>query len=203
MADQLAPDHDMEELVAALSAPGSDDLAPIDTLLQRYPDDPRLHFMRGSVLAGMSDNIKAHAALSRAVEIAPEYAIARYQLGFFELTSGEADKALATWGPLLRAPKDNYLRVFVEGMVHVIRDEFTQAFARFEKGISLNEENIPMNADIELLMRELKAKMDAGAVGQDDSDKDDGGNGDDDGDGGATSATSLLLGQLGGNPTKH
>jgi tetratricopeptide (TPR) repeat protein len=198
MPDQLAPDSDMEKLVAALSTPGGDDLAPIDALLLQYPDDPRLHFMRGSVLAGMSDHIKAHAALSRAVEIAPEYAIARYQLGFFELTSGEADKALATWGPLLRAPKNNYLRVFVEGMAHVIRDEFEEAFAKFEKGIELNQENLPMNGDIELLMRELKAKMDAGTGGGDATDKDES---DDESD--ATSATSLLLGQLGGNQTKH
>lgn len=198
MADQLAPDHDMEQLVTALSAPGADELEPINTLLAQYPEDPRLHFMRGSILAGQSDHIKAHEALSRAVEIAPEYGIARYQLGFFELTSGEADQALATWGPLLRAPKDNYLRVFVEGMVHVIRDEFTDAFAKFEKGIELNQENIPMNGDIELLMRELKAKMDAGTGPAKPDGEDDG-----DGVGGATSATSLLLGQLGGNPTKH
>lgn len=198
MADQLAPDGDMEQLVAALSAPDSDDLAPIDSMLTQYPDDPRLHFMRGSVLAGMSDNIKAHAALSRAVEIAPDYAIARYQLGFFELTSGEADKALATWGPLLRAPKDNYLRVFVEGMVHVIRDEFTEAFAKFEKGISLNQENLPMNGDIQLLMRELRAKMDTGA-GTPGASANDGS----DDESSATSATSLLLGQLGGSSTKH
>ena len=198
MAEQLAPDNDIEQLVASLSTPDADELAPIDALLQRFPEDPRLHFMRGSVLAGKSDHIKAHEALSRAVEIAPDYAIARYQLGFFELTSGEADRALATWGPLLRSPKDNYLRLFVEGMVHVIRDEFQEAFAKFEKGISLNQENIPMNGDIELLMRELKAKMDSGAGAKASSDKDD------DNDGaGSTSATSLLLGQLGSSSTKH
>lgn len=194
MADQLASDNEMETLVASLSTPESDDLALIDALLAKYPDDPRLHFMRGSVLAGMSDNINAHASLSKAVEIAPDYAIARYQLGFFELTSGEADKALATWGPLLRAPKDNYVRVFVEGLVHVIRDEFTEAFAKFEKGIALNQENPPMNGDIQLLMRELKAKMDSAIDGPGND------TGDDDA---ATSATSLLLGQLGGNRTQH
>ncbi|WP_298303591.1 hypothetical protein [uncultured Erythrobacter sp.] len=197
MAEQLAPDSEMEKLVAALSASDGDDIGSIDILLSEYPNDPRLHFMRGSILAGQADHIKAHESLSRAVEIAPEYAIARYQLGFFELTSGEADRALATWGPILRAPKDNYLRVFVEGMVHVIRDEFSEAIAKFENGISLNQENLPMNGDIELLMRELKAKMDAGAGGNNALDKKS------NDDASATSAASLLLGQLGGNPTKH
>ena len=51
-----------------------------------------------------------------------------------------------------------------------------------------------MNGDIELLMRELKKKMD-------DTGK---GGSDDDGDGSeATSATSLLLGQFGSNRTTH
>lgn len=191
MTEPLAPEPEIEQLVTQLQAPEGDDLAAIDTMLGRYPSDPRLHFMRGSVLAGLSEHIKAHAALSRAVELAPDYGIARYQLGFFELTSGEADQALATWGPLLRGPKDSYLRVFVEGMIHVIRDEFADAIASFKRGISLNDENLPMNSDIELLMRELQANMDAGRAAKPvDGTSDD-----------ETSASALLLGQFGGNRT--
>jgi tetratricopeptide (TPR) repeat protein len=190
MPDPLATDTEIERLVAQLEAPGADDLAALDTLLVRYPEDPRLHFMRGSVLAGLQQHIKAHAALSRAVELAPDFAIARYQLGFFELTSGEADQALSTWGPLLRGPKDSYLRVFVEGMVHVIRDEFPEAIAKFERGIALNTENLPLNGDITLLMRELRAKLDEGLASAPADD-----------DSGETSASALLLGQFGGKRT--
>lgn len=196
MADQLASDTEIEELVADLSRPGGGDVSAVEALLTHYPDDPRLHFMLGSVLInGQSDYIKAHAALSRAIELAPEYALARYQLGFFELTSGEADRALATWGPLLNAPSDNYLRVFVEGMTHVIRDEFAEAIAKFERGIKLNTDNAPMNGDIQLLMQELRSKMDGAASvsQQDEPDKATA----------ETSATSLLLGQLGGEQTRH
>lgn len=191
MADPLAPPEDIERLVKSLEAPGSDDLALIDAVLAKHPQDPRLHFMKGSILAGQSKHIEAHTSLSKAVEIAPEYSLARYQLGFFELTSGEADRALSTWGPLLREPKDNYLRVFVEGMTHVIRDEFTEAFAKFTRGLELNTENLPMNDDIRLLMREIKTKMDqnAGLTAGEDTGAED------------TSAAALLLGQFGGNRT--
>ena len=189
MPSQLASDAEIEQLVATLQEPDADDLGAIDAMLKSFPEDPRLHFMRGSVLAGRSEHIAAHAALSRAVELAPDYAIARYQLGFFELTSGEADQALSTWGPLLKAPEGNYLRVFVEGMIHVIRDEFSEAIETFERGIALNRENAAMNGDIKLLMRELKAKMDQAPP----SAVEDGAE--------ETSAASLLLGQLGGNRT--
>lgn len=188
MASQIASDAEITALVEALQASNEDDLPAVDTLLRQYPEDPRLHFMRGSILAGRSRPIEAHAAMVRAVEIAPGYRIARYQLGFFEMTSGEPERALSTWGPLLAGPADDYLRVFVEGMTHLIRDEFKQAIVQFERGISLNSENMPLNGDIRLLMTEVrKLAEQVAARGP--------------GDGDQTSATSLLLGQFGGNRT--
>lgn len=89
MDPNLASDAEITELVAALSSGDGEDLVHIDRLLARYPDDPRLHFMRGSVLAGLGRAIEAHEAMARAIDIAPGYALARYQLGFFELTSGK------------------------------------------------------------------------------------------------------------------
>lgn len=188
MVDMLASDAEITQLVAALQDPALDDLTEVDGMLRRYPDDPRVHFMRGSILAGLGRPIEAHAAMVRAVEIAPGYKIARYQLGFFELTSGEPERALSTWGPLLAGPADDYLRVFVEGMTYLIRDEFKPAIDRFEHGITLNAENEPLNNDIRLLMsevRKLAEKPGGGDQGGDDQ----------------LSATSLILGQFSGNRT--
>lgn len=188
MADQLATDEEITALVTALSSEDDDDIKPIDTLLGKYPDDPRLHFMRGSVLAGKSRPIEAHEAMQRAVEIAPGFAIARYQLGFFELTSGEAQRALSTWGPLLAEAEDNYLRVFVEGMTFLIRDEFEPCIEKFERGIALNQDNEPLNNDIRLLMGEIRKLAEKRAELPEGQDED-------------LSATSLILGQFGGNRT--
>lgn len=189
MEQQLARDEDITRLIEQLQDPNTKDIATIDDLLQAYPQDPRLHFMRGSVLAEKSDAMEAHAAIKRAVELAPDFVIARYQLGFFELTSGEADKALSTWGPILAMPEDNYLRVFVEGMIYLIRDEFEAAVDSFERGLKLNSENEPLNNDIRLLIDKTK---DLTNTLHDRRDAD----GDDD-----LSATSLILGHFGGNRT--
>lgn len=143
--------------------------------------------MKGSVLAGTGRSIEAHRSLARAVELAPDYAIARYQLGFFELTSGEPQKALATWGPLLAESDGSYLRKFVEGMAHLIRDEFTPAITLFERGIELNIDNQPMNNDIRLLIAECrKLQRSFAARGGENSE---------------LSATSLMLDQLSGKKT--
>jgi len=82
----LCDDDTMEQLVAALQSNDAGELQLVDDQLRKFPEDPRLHFMRGSLLAARKQPVAAHQALSRAVELAPDYHIARYQLGFFELT---------------------------------------------------------------------------------------------------------------------
>lgn len=180
--DDLCGDAELAELVTRTERDDTDDLQSVDNILARFPHDPRLHFMRGSVLAGKQRLIEAHAALSKAVELAPDFALARYQLGFFELTSGEADQALSTWGPLLKLPLDHYLRNFVEGLTHLVRDEFGDAIEKMRTGLALNQENPPMNGDIELLIAEcmrLQEQDTAVKNGQE-----------------AQSATSFILGQF-------
>ncbi len=182
----IASEREIQELAEKIGADDGQDLDKVDSLLGRYPEDARLHFMRGSILAGLSKAILAHEAMTRALQLEPGFELARYQLGFFELTSGEADRALATWGPLLRLGQDRYLRRFVDGMTYMIRDEFESAIAEFEAGIALNAENEPMNADIRLLIgkcRELAAgtpRKNEDQLGRDE-----------------VSATALLLSQFG------
>jgi tetratricopeptide (TPR) repeat protein len=180
MSGQLATDQEIADLVASLEANGEGDRA-VQALLDKYPDDPRLHFMQGSLLAEGGRAIEAHRAMSRAIEIEPGYALARYQLGLFELSSGEPARALSTWGPLLALGSDSYLRKFVEGMAHLIRDEFPEAIGRFEEGIALNRENEPMNRDIRLLIEQCRKLQKSGAMDPDSE----------------HSATSLMLNRFG------
>ena len=184
---KLCSDRQMAELIEAIGGDDLHDVEKIDRLLSAFPEDPRLHFMKGSTLVGKQRMIEAHLSLQKAVELAPDFAVARYQLGFFELTSGEADKALATWGPLLMLPTDNYLRRFVEGLTHLIRDEFEAAIGEFEAGMAINQDNPPMNHDIGLLIAECR-KMLGGGGGAPAGDS-------------SESATSFLLGQFSSGTT--
>lgn len=184
MSVSAASDEEIAELVTTLQGNGSGERA-VEALLAKYPADPRLHFMRGSLLAEGGRAIEAHQAMSRALELEPRYGLARYQLGLFELSSGEPARALSTWGPLLALGDDSYLRKFVEGMAHLIRDEFAEAIAEFERGIALNSENEPMNGDIRLLIDQCRKLQGAGASDAESE----------------HSATSLILNQFGGSRT--
>ena len=178
---KLCDDATMSELVSALQAGATDDLARAERLLSEYPEDGRLHFLRGSMLAGIGRPIEALPALRKAVELAPDLTIARFQLGFFLLTCGDAAEALSVWGPLALLPADNYLRLFVGGLTHLVRDEFAETTRLLEEGIALNHENPALNRDMQLLIEKIR-QIDTPATSTA-ADAD-------------VSATSLLLGQF-------
>ena len=126
---------------------------------RRYPDDPRLHFLRGSILAGIGRPIEALPALqarrSRSRPISP---IARFQLGFFQLTSGEAADALATWGPLALLPDGHYLRTVRDRADPPDPRRIRATIAQLRAGIAANEENPPLNRDMQLIIEQGRAK---------------------------------------------
>lgn len=185
---RLCDDQTFTALVDNIQKGQGDEIADTDRLLVQFPDDPRLHFLRGSLLAGLGRSIEALPALRKAVDLAPEFAIARFQLGFFLLTSGDPAEALSTWGPLAMLPADHYLRMFVAGLTHLIRDEFDSTIEQLEQGIAVNQENPPLNRDMQLIIDQVSGLRRGATLGE----------------GGADvaadetiSATSFLLNQFG------
>jgi tetratricopeptide (TPR) repeat protein len=160
----LCDDDSMNKVVQIMQTPGRDPAPELDALVQRFPNDPRLHFLRGSNLVTLKRHIEAHEALTRAITLAPDFAIARFQLGLFELTSGEPDRALETWGRLDRLPDQHYLRHFVDGLRAMIRDDFPGTIQHLRDGMALNQENPPLNHDMQLIIdtvMALEQKQDA------------------------------------------
>lgn len=179
-------DAEMETLMLALGEGAEDAFAQLEALVSHYPADARLHFLRGSLLIGAGRAIEAHAALSEAVTLAPDYALARFQLGFFELTSGEPARALRTWEPLdAQLPPDHYLILFARGLRDLIEDRFEAAIAHLEAGVAANAENLPLNGDMQLIIAECRKQLGA----EETTDE--------------ASVTSLLLDQFAARGTMH
>jgi tetratricopeptide (TPR) repeat protein len=149
----LCPQDALESVLRTLT--DSDDVSAIDLLLTSYPSDPRLHFLKGSVLAGARSYEEARRAIGRAVDLAPDYDIARFQLGFLEFTSGEPTAAGGAWEPLLARPADYALRLFAEGLMRLPVDDVAGCVETLRLGIASNSEHPPLNRDMQLLIDEL------------------------------------------------
>jgi tetratricopeptide (TPR) repeat protein len=187
-SSKLCDDEQLSELRAALESGAKDDIERTDRLIAEYPEDGRLHFLRGSILVGIGRPIEALPALRKAVELAPDLVIARFQLGFFLLTSGDAAEALSVWGPLVLLAQDHYLRLFVGGLTHLIRDEFAETIRLLKEGIEANTENPPLNRDMALIISDVERLNFTPSSDEGSED---------------VSATSLLLGQFAPKRTTH
>ena len=152
----LCPDDTMGSIIRQLQTDDSGGLATIASMQISYPLDPRLHFLRGSVLAGLQRYDEGRSAMARAIEIAPDYALARFQLGFLDLTSGRAVDAIGVWQPLFNLPENEPLRIFAEGLTNLAGDNFAEARRLLNKGIELNTENPLISTDMQLILDEIK-----------------------------------------------
>lgn len=138
-AVDLCPPEHLEALAQAISADPAAGLAAVDIALEDFPADPQLGFLRGSLLAGQGRYDEAHRALARVLELAPGYAIARFQYGLLLLSSGEPEAATTVWAPLRRGAPDDPLRLFAEGLDALARDAFVDAERLLRQGIAVNQ----------------------------------------------------------------
>jgi len=186
-APTLCPDADIADLAALAGKEGAAVHVVLAERLADFPGDPRLHFLNGSLRAGAGDFDGARTAMRRAIEIAPGYALARFQLGMLLMTSGEFPAALEVLQPLVQAAPTNYLEWFASGAAHFMREDFAAAIPALRQGLALNAENAPLNHDMALLLSQLERP---GEVA--------------DTQGGAElSATQLLLQQAALRSTRH
>jgi tetratricopeptide (TPR) repeat protein len=157
----LCSDDQMTELLAKVQADDLAGLAAIDMLLAAYASDPRLHFLKGSVLAGVQRYEEGRLAMHKAIEIAPGFELARFQLGFLEFTSGMANEAFKTWTPFDALPETAPFRLFAMGLVYLAQDDFTECDRLLRMGIELNQEHPLINGDMQLILNEIAPRLDA------------------------------------------
>lgn len=182
----LCSQNEMDHLIASAKISNYAGLSVVDQLIRSYPADPRLLFFRGSILASLEQYDEAQVSMRAALTCAPDYAIARFQLGFLELTSGQAQAAIASWRPLHALSPDNPLRSFATGLEHLIRDEFEAAIEQLEAGIARNLETPPLNGDMSLIVEKTRELLGSKSAGDE-----------------PVSAAHLLLRQYAAKPTKH
>lgn len=105
-------------------------------------------FLIGSEHAAAGNVEQAEVAFARALLLAPDFALARYQLGLLQFTSQRAAMAVLTWQPLFALPAGDPLGHFVRGFEALARDDFAAAVNHYREGLACNDINQAMAADI-------------------------------------------------------
>lgn len=152
----LCPEETLAELAELAARDTEQGLRRTNALLAEYDEDARLHFLKGSLLAALQRYAEAEAPMRDAVDIAPDFHIARFQLGLLLLSSGDAAKAAEVWHPLSRLDATDALRLFAEGLQHMARDEFAQAEAMLRQGLERNNAHPPLNADMQMVLERIR-----------------------------------------------
>lgn len=156
MVMQHCPDSELQPVLGLAGSDSGSALDRIASLIERYPNDARLHFLRGSLLAGSQRYDEGIDAMACAVTLDPHYVLARFQLGFLQLTCGKVEAAQSTWRPLLLLREDDPFKLFAQGLGHLIRDEFEATLQRLEAGIALNAAQPMVNNDMQLIIDEVR-----------------------------------------------
>ena len=183
--DQLCPDDLLAEAIALAGENEAAAIARIDALIAAHPDDPRLHFLGGSLLAAQARYAEAREAMARSIEIAPDYAIARFQLGLLELSSGDAAASDATLAPLAEAESEDALVLFARGLRHLARDELGSAAGLLREGMRVNRDHPLISRDMQLIVDRIEQGGEAGEPAEE------------------MSAAQMLLKQHAAKSTKH
>jgi Flp pilus assembly protein TadD len=120
------------------------------------------HFLIGSEHAGAGNVEAAEPAFANAVLLAPEFHLARYQLGLLQYSSGRAAVALLTWQPLLLLPPADPLPHFVRGFTALALDQFQEALQHCHAGLGCREINPALAADIRTVVEAVEGLLQEG-----------------------------------------
>jgi len=160
---------DAEELLQlAIHASQKDDhetaIINLKRALEISPENAKLHYFLGAEHAQIGLFDRAMREMTHAIQLDSSLVAAIFQLGLIHLTSGQVEQAIECWLPLNELGESNYLYLFKTGMIHLSRDEFDECESHLKKGIDLNQENKPLNQDMQRILADIENRRKEGLV---------------------------------------
>lgn len=128
--------------------------------IQSYPADPRLFLMLGAEQAQSGNTDAAEASFICALNRAPAFSIARFQLGLLQFSNQRVATAFATWEMLGALAENDPLRLFTAAIENYATGEYAKALPLFEAGIANNTANAPLNIDMERFIKKIRQHLD-------------------------------------------
>ena len=137
-----------EGLAASRQGQGESAMALFQRASEADPASALPHFLLASEQASAGDFARAELAFAKALLLAPDFALARYQLGLLQFSSARAPVALLTWQPLFALPEEEALLHFVRGFSALAQEGPGESLAHFRRGLACTPANPALCADI-------------------------------------------------------
>ncbi|WP_333677822.1 tetratricopeptide repeat protein [Dyella sp.] len=126
----------IDRISALMQTSDSQALAAIDEAIAQWPSDTRLHLLRGAIFGHLARFDEARHALSRAVALDPDFAMARFMLGQLEIQSGHPTDALVVLQPLAEHGQDDAIRLFAAGLIDLLQNRLSTAAKFLRAGLN-------------------------------------------------------------------
>ncbi|HWS41189.1 MAG TPA: hypothetical protein VN247_07895 [Arenimonas sp.] len=160
---------DNEEILRlAISAIDQDNHVEAISLLKGLLERDSNHVFANYLLAaehaqiGMVD--RAEAGFSRTVALAPDFNIARFQLGQIHLVKGDNSAAKLVLEPLTRSADQNQeLSHYAKGLVALTEDNVEMAVSELQAGLAYQHEIPALAADMRRIVSNLAGSQPHGA----------------------------------------
>jgi tetratricopeptide (TPR) repeat protein len=112
-------------------------------------------YLQAARHAQTGEHGRAEEEFHRVLAERPDFAPARFQLGLLLLCQERVDEALTAWAPLEKLSENDPYLHFKRGLEMLCRDEFEASRESIRRGISLNDLNGPLNADMQGLLNAI------------------------------------------------
>lgn len=135
----------------------------LKVLVEREPGNFQGHYLLAAehMQLGMVD--RAEVGFRRAVALAPDLAIARFQLGQLYLVKGDGAAAKSTLAPLLDLPPGSALARYAQGLIATADEDGAGAIEALQAGLACEQDSLPLAGDMQRLLAQLLA-MQGGSV---------------------------------------
>ena len=132
--------------------------------LAKSPSHAKAHWALAAEYAGLKMPDRAAQHFASALELDPTQPVARFQYGLLMLTSGQLGQAEAIWEPLGELDAQDPVRLFKDGLLHMVRDEFDAALASLRAALARPALDPALARDIEMTIGRIEQAQREGAA---------------------------------------
>lgn len=132
-----------------------DAMALLEGLVAREPESAYAHYLLGALHAQAGLTEQAETSFRTAAQLAPDFQIARFQLGQLLLVLGRIEEARTELAPLA----DPTLQSYANGLLAAADGNLPAAIELLETGLELPQDNAPLAEDMHRLVAKLRANV--------------------------------------------